>query len=109
MLSSKTLARLDGCRLSGQDPQDDDGLRRAIALLLMRRGVNVREVASGEAAVDLMEEIVLILYLIDQQLGDGMTGGEAAGRLHARFGARPTRIITADRFVQTRAAAGAGA
>ena len=87
--------------------ENDDDLRRAIAQLLERRGVDVLEAASGTDALALVEEIGIVpdFYLVDQQLGDGMTGVETAQALHAQFGGRPTRIITADRSPQTRKAA----
>lgn len=87
--------------------ENDDELRRAMSLLLERRGVNVLEAASGELALELLDEIGIApdLYLIDHQLGDGMTGVETAQALHQRHGQRPTRIITANRDPQTRAAA----
>lgn len=87
--------------------ENDDDLRRAIAQLLERRGVDVLEAASGADALALVEEIGIVpdFYLVDQQLGDGLTGVETAQALHARFGERPTRIITADRSPETRNAA----
>ncbi|WP_151719941.1 hybrid sensor histidine kinase/response regulator [Gemmobacter serpentinus] len=88
--------------------ENDEGLRRAIALSLERRGIEVLETASGSEAIALLEEIGIVpdLYLIDQQLGPGLTGVETAQVLHRRFGPRPTRIITADRTQDTRDAAG---
>lgn len=91
--------------------ENDDDLRRAIAQLLERRGVEVVEAASGPEALALVAEIGIIpdIYLLDQQLGDGPTGVETAQALHRQFGPRPTRIITADRSPETRqAAAGVG-
>ncbi|MFB2550525.1 hybrid sensor histidine kinase/response regulator [Ensifer soli] len=87
--------------------ENDADLRRAIALLLERRGVGVLEAASGEEALDLLEEIGIVpdVYLVDQQLGDGLTGVETVAMLHARHGERPTRIITANRTAETRDAA----
>ncbi len=87
--------------------ENDDNLRRAIALLLERRGVNVLEAVNGEAALELLDEIGIVpdLYLLDQQLGDGMTGVESAQALHQQFGRRPTRIVTANRDPAIRAAA----
>lgn len=87
--------------------ENDGELRRAIALLLERRGVGVLEAASGEEALELLEEIGIVpdLYLIDQQLGAGLSGVETAQSLFARFGERPTRIVTANRTAETLAAA----
>lgn len=87
--------------------ENDAELRRAICLLLERRGVSVLEAESGAEALDLLDEIGIVpdLYLVDQQLGDGLNGVETVQALHARHGVRPTRIITANRTPQTRAAA----
>ncbi|WP_119259194.1 hybrid sensor histidine kinase/response regulator [Shinella zoogloeoides] len=87
--------------------ENDLDLRRAIALLLERRGVSVLEAASGEEALSLLEEIGIVpdLYLVDQQLDGVMTGIETVEALHAQHGERPTRILTADRKPQTRMAA----
>lgn len=87
--------------------ENDMDLRRAIALLLERRGVSVLEAASGEEALSLLEEIGIVpdLYLVDQQLDGAMTGIETVEALHAQHGERPTRILTADRKPQTRMAA----
>lgn len=87
--------------------ENDEELRRAISLLLERRGVSVLEAPDGEAALALLEEIGIVpdVYLVDQQLGDGMSGVETASALHARHGERPTRLITANRDPRTRAAA----
>lgn len=89
--------------------ENDGDLRRAIALLLERRGVSVLEAASGEEALSLLEEIGIVpdLYLIDQQLDGALTGIETALALHSEYGERPTRILTANRTPQTRLAADA--
>lgn len=88
--------------------ENDEELRSAIAQLLERRGVEVVEAASGTEALTLVEDMGVIpdIYLLDQQLGDGLSGVETAQALHLRFGPRPTRIITADRSPETRRAAG---
>lgn len=87
--------------------ENDVDLRRAIALLLERRGVSVLEAGSGEEALSLLEEIGIVpdLYLVDQQLDGALTGIETVQALHAEYGERPTRILTADRKPQTRMAA----
>ena len=87
--------------------ENDDDLRRAIALLLERRGVNVLEAASGEEALALLDEVGIVpdLYLIDHQLADSMTGVETILALRAQYGDRPTRLITANRTGEVRAAA----
>ncbi|WP_429820495.1 PAS-domain containing protein [Ensifer sp. B1-9] len=87
--------------------ENDVDLRRAIALLLERRGVSVLEAGSGEEALSLLEEIGIVpdLYLVDQQLDGALTGIETVEALYAEYGERPTRILTADRKPQTRMAA----
>lgn len=87
--------------------ENDVELRQAIALLLERRGVSVLEAGSGEEALALLEEIGIVpdLYLVDQQLDGTLTGIETVEALHAEYGERPTRILTADRKPQTRIAA----
>lgn len=87
--------------------ENDTELRRAITLLLERRGVSVLEAGSGEEALELLAEIDIVpdLYIIDQQLAGTMTGVESVEALYAKYGKRPTRIITADRSAKTRDAA----
>jgi signal transduction histidine kinase len=89
--------------------ENDVDLRRAIALLLERRGVSVLEAASGEEALSLLEEIGIVpdLYLVDQQLDGALTGIETVEALYAEYGERPARILTANRTPQTRLAAAA--
>ncbi|PDT81273.1 PAS-domain containing protein [Sinorhizobium sp. BJ1] len=79
--------------------ENDEELRHAISLVLERRGITVLEVASGEEALELVDEMGIVpdLYLVDQQLGDGLTGIETLTALKTRHGDRPARIITADR------------
>ncbi len=87
--------------------ENDAELRRAITLLLERRGVTVLEAGNGAEALALVEEIDIApdFLLVDQQLGEGQTGIETVLELHARHGPRPSRIITANRSPETRAAA----
>lgn len=89
--------------------ENDEELRHAISLLLERRGITVLEVASGEEALELVEEMGIVpdLYLVDQQLGDGLTGLETLMALNTRHGDRPARIITADRAPSVREACAA--
>lgn len=91
--------------------ENDEGLRHAISLILERRGVTVLEVASGEEALELVEDMGIVpdLYLIDQQLGDGLTGIDTLTALKTRHGDRPARIITADRTPGVREACAAAA
>ena len=99
----------DGSDRIGLLVENDEELRHAMSLHLERRGVTVLEVASGEEALELVEEMGIVpdLYLIDQQLGDGLTGIETLIALRARHGDRPARIITADRTPGVREACAA--
>jgi two-component system, sensor histidine kinase len=79
--------------------ENDDELRRALGLLLEKWGMTVLEAASGEEALALIEEIGILpdIFIVDHQLGDGMTGIELLSRLRAAHGLVPARLITADR------------
>ncbi len=87
--------------------ENDAELRRALGLLLEKWGMSVLEAASGEEALALIEEIGILpdLFLVDHQLGDGMTGVEFLIRIRAAHGALPARLITANRGWDVRAAA----
>ena len=79
--------------------ENDEDLRRAMGLLLEKWGVNVLEAASGEEALALIDELGILpdFFLVDQTLGDGMTGLEFLAALHTRHGAVPARLVTANR------------
>ncbi len=87
--------------------ENDADLRRAMGLTLERWGLGVLEAASGEEAFALIEEIGILpdLFLVDQQLGQGMDGLAFLTALHARHGALPARLITADRAPELAGAA----
>ena len=87
--------------------ENDDDLRAAMSQSLDRLGVSVIEAENGEDALALLDEIGITpdICLIDYQLGPGMTGVALAVALAAQHGPRPTRIITANRSPQIRAAA----
>ncbi len=88
--------------------ENDGELRRALGLLLEKWGMTVLEAASGEEAVALIEEIGILpdIFIVDHQLGKGMTGIETLAALRAAHGPVPSRLITADRgaTLQERAA-----
>lgn len=91
--------------------ENDEDLRRALVLLLESWGVAALDAASGEEALDLIDEIGIVpdFFLVDQQLGDGMTGLDMLAALARRHGPQPARLITADRGVALiRAATAAG-
>lgn len=91
--------------------ETDAELRRALGLVLERWGMTVLEAGSGEEALALIEEIGILpdIFLVDQQLGAGISGIECVTRLRARHGPVPARLITGNRGWDLRAAAtGAG-
>ncbi len=111
------LARPDP-RLAAQNKigflvENDQDLRRALCLLLEKWGVSVLDAASGEEALDLIDELGILpdFFLVDHHLGDGMTGVEFLRLMRARHGEVPARIVTANRSPEVRAqcaAAGIG-
>lgn len=86
--------------------ENDGDLRRAMTLLLEKWGISVLDAASGEEALDLIDELGILpdFFLVDQQLGDGMTGLDFIEALRARHGAVPSRIVTANRSAEVKAA-----
>jgi hypothetical protein len=87
--------------------ENDADLRRALGLLLEKWGMTVLEAASGEEALSLIEEIGILpdVFLVDHQLGEGMTGIEFLVRIRSEYGPVPSRLITANRGWDLRAAA----
>ena len=87
--------------------ENDEDLRRAMGLVLEKWGVDVLEAGSGEEALALIEELGILpdFYLIDQQLGTGMTGLDLIARLRADHGAAAVRLVTADHSADLRARA----
>ena len=87
--------------------ENDADLRRALGLILEKWGMTVLEAGSGEEALALIEEIGILpdIFLVDQQLGAGITGIEFVSRIRARHGPVPARLITANRGWDLRAAA----
>ncbi len=79
--------------------ENDVELRRALGLLLEKWGMTVLEAASGEEALALIDEIGILpdIFIVDHQLGEGMTGIEVLARVRAVHGRVPARLITADR------------
>lgn len=62
-------------------------------------GVSVLDAPSGEEALALIEEIGILpdFFLVDQQLGAGMTGVEFIRTMRDRHGPVPACIVTAAR------------
>jgi two-component system, sensor histidine kinase len=79
--------------------ENDAELRRALGLLLEKWGMTVLEAASGEEALALIEEIGILpdIFIVDHQLGEGMTGMDVLSQLRVAHGPVPSRLITADR------------
>jgi signal transduction histidine kinase/CheY-like chemotaxis protein len=86
--------------------ENDGDLRRAMGLLLEKWGVSVLDAASGEEALDLIEELGILpdCFIVDHNLGEGMDGLRFLDEVRARHGAVPARIVTADRRPDLRAA-----
>ncbi len=87
--------------------ENDADLRRALGLLLEKWGMTVLEAESGEEALALINEIDILpdIFLVDHQLGDGMTGIEFLSRIGRLHGPVPARLITANRGWDVRAEA----
>lgn len=85
--------------------ENDAELRRALCMLLEKWGVSVLDAATGEEALDLIDELGILpdFFLVDYQLGDGMTGVEFLRLMRARYGDVPARIVTANRSPEVRA------
>jgi signal transduction histidine kinase/CheY-like chemotaxis protein len=87
--------------------ENDADLRAALALVLEGWGMSVLEAASGEDALALIDEIGILpdIFLVDQQLGAGMTGLDFIAACRGRHGPVPVRLITANRSDSLRLAA----
>jgi signal transduction histidine kinase/CheY-like chemotaxis protein len=86
--------------------ENDADMRRAMITLLEKWGLSVLDAETGEEAAALIEEIGIVpdAFLVDHQLGDGMTGVEFVTLMRARYGEVPARILTANRTAEARAA-----
>ncbi len=89
--------------------ENDAELRRAMGLLLEKWGLSVLEASSGEAALDLLDELGILpdCFLVDQDLGAGMDGLSFLAATRARHGAVPARLVTALRGAELSARAAA--
>ncbi|NEX44936.1 hybrid sensor histidine kinase/response regulator [Pseudotabrizicola algicola] len=87
--------------------ENDPDLCRAMTLLLEKWGLSVLDADSGEAALALIEELGILpdFFLVDHQLGDGMTGVEFIATLRLLHGDVPARLVTANRSAEVRALA----
>ncbi|GGW22240.1 hybrid sensor histidine kinase/response regulator [Gemmobacter lanyuensis] len=79
--------------------ENEPDLRHAMCLLLERWGISVLDAGSAEEALSLIEEIGILpdVFLVDQQLGEGMTGLDFIRLIRARYGKLPACLITAER------------
>ena len=79
--------------------ENDTALRNSISLTIETMGSDVLPCPTGEEALALFDELGVApdCFLLDNQLGDGMTGVELVGVLRERYGTLPITIISADR------------
>jgi CheY-like chemotaxis protein len=84
--------------------ENDDTLRRAMTTLLEKWGADVLDVASGQAAFDLLAEVEIVpdAMIIDYQLDVSMDGVTFATTLLRQFPDIETRIISANRTRELR-------
>ncbi|TYT25099.1 response regulator [Luteimonas viscosa] len=94
---------LAGCRVLVVD--NDPTALAALRALLEGWGCTVDAAADGPAAEALLQRHASSLWLLDYHLDDGDTGVALHARLAARFGARPTLILSADDSGEVRRAA----
>lgn len=89
--------------------ENDAELRRALVLVMERWGAEVIEAASAAEAMALIADLGILpdALVVDHQLEAGETGLDLIGRLAARAGALPARLITASRDPALRLAAAA--
>jgi CheY-like chemotaxis protein/anti-sigma regulatory factor (Ser/Thr protein kinase) len=88
--------------------ENDDGMRRALEHLLESWGAQVLQAASGDEALDLIDELGILpdALIVDQRLDTGTGTGFVEG-LRARHGPLPALLVTADRSPATSARAAA--
>lgn len=79
--------------------ENDADLAQSISLVVESFGSDVVHFPSAEDAVQLIEEMGIVpdCFLLDYQLGDGMSGVELVTVLRERYGDLPLEIISADR------------
>ena len=89
-----TRAGLAGARVLVVD--NDPAALAALATLLRGWGCSVDAVADSDAAARALAQMPADLWVFDYHLDDGDTGIALHTRLTARFGERPTLIVSAD-------------
>ena len=104
--------RVPAARMQMQDKigflvENDDDMRRALGLLLEKWGLSVIDAGTGEEALALLDELGILpdFFLVDHQLGPGMTGLEFIRQSRSLHGPVPARLITANRSPDVLAAA----
>lgn len=87
--------------------ENDEDLRRAMCLLLEKWGISVLDAETGEDALGLIDELGILpdFFLVDHQLGDGMSGVEFIQAVRHRHGDVPSRLVTANRSAEVRSLA----
>ncbi|MFN4153454.1 MAG: PAS-domain containing protein [Paracoccaceae bacterium] len=87
--------------------ENDPDLCRAMGLLLEKWGLSVLDADSGETALALIDELGILpdFFLVDHQLGDGMTGVDFISALRRDHGDVPARLVTANRSPEVQALA----
>jgi CheY-like chemotaxis protein len=76
--------------------EDDPGVARAVARLLRLHGYEVISAASGDEAIQLVEDgLVPDLILTDYRLPAKMTGGQVITEIETRLGFKPPTIMLA--------------
>lgn len=83
--------------------ENDLDMRRALTLLLENWNIEVLDVASGNEALQLLEEIDLVpdAMLVDLQLDEGELGTDVIARITEKIGPVPARVISANRSEAT--------
>lgn len=84
--------------------ENDEDLRRAMSLLLEKWGISVLDAGSAEEALALIEELGILpdFFLVDHQLGEGLSGVEFIQQVRHLHGDVPSRLITANRSAEVR-------
>ncbi|MGY9046881.1 MAG: hybrid sensor histidine kinase/response regulator, partial [Rhodobacterales bacterium] len=84
--------------------ENEPQLRRAISILMESWGVNVIEAEDAESALQLLEDLEIRpdALLLDQQLGQGLSGTGLYAAIAAQMGTLPCSIISADRSADLR-------
>lgn len=79
--------------------ENDPDVAKAITLNVEGWGAHIIHSESGESAIALLEEVELVpdCILLDNHLGDGMTGLDLCVYLRSQFNNLPALIISADR------------